>query len=134
MAISWMVPKMEKEAGNIGKTAVIQQTTNECANPAIKLRQTLKGHASQVHEIALSPDGNILASSSADGRLCLWQMPNGIFMQKFEHGHFIRSLAWSPDGRIVASGTNRVDLRDIKTGRHFRTLKRAEYATKCKIN
>jgi len=125
---------MEKEAGNIGKTAVIQQTTNECANPAIKLRQTLKGHASQVHEIALSPDGNILASSSADGRLCLWQMPNGIFMQKFEHGHFIRSLAWSPDGRIVASGTNRVDLRDIKTGRHFRTLKRAEYATKCKIN
>jgi hypothetical protein len=30
MAISWMVPKMEKEAGNIGKTAVIQQTANKC--------------------------------------------------------------------------------------------------------
>ena len=117
---------MRTEVGSIDEIEISQHTTTECVHPAIKLRKTLKGHASQIHNIAISRDGNVLASSSSDGRVCLWQMPSGILLQKFEHGNFVSSLVWSPNGKVIASGTNRVDLRDIKTRNLFRTLSKAE--------
>lgn len=46
---------------------IIGIETVDSHHPALKLRHTLRGHTHNVHRMALSPDGQILASPSGIG-------------------------------------------------------------------
>ncbi len=90
----------------------LQSTPNQ-------LLSYLKGHTNSVTEVTFSPDGKILASSSLDNTIILWNVATRQAMGRPLKGHtfFITSLAFSPDGRILASGSydKTVRLWDVST-------------------
>ena len=78
---------------------------------------TLTGHTGGVSDVAFSPDGRILASSSYDHTLRLWDVVTGEHIRTLTgHRHQVLSLAFSPDGRTLASGS--VDETTVCGGRH----------------
>jgi WD40 repeat protein/energy-coupling factor transporter ATP-binding protein EcfA2 len=63
----------------------------------------------EADELAISPDGLMLAVGKHDGTVTLWSIadPSAPFQlgdPLTEHAHPIASLAWTPDGRGLATG------------------------------
>jgi WD40 repeat protein len=91
-----------------------------------KCLQTLRGHSSRVWSVTISPDHEILASSSGDQTIKLWQLSTGKEIRALEgHNYWARTLAITPDGEILVSGSddNTIKLWQLATGKPLRTLK-----------
>jgi WD40 repeat protein len=69
-----------------------------------KEKTTLKGHKELVFSVAFSSDGKLLASSSADSSVKIWDVPAGK-EQTTLNGHLgaVFSVAFAPDDKSVAS-------------------------------
>jgi TIR domain-containing protein/WD40 domain-containing protein len=68
--------------------------------------RTLTGHDSHVWSVAISPDGQTLASGSADKTIKLWNLKTGDLLCTLTgHEDAIWSVAISPDGQALASGS-----------------------------
>ncbi|MCA9312173.1 MAG: protein kinase [Phycisphaerales bacterium] len=65
-----------------------------------------QAHQHWVHDIALSPDQQQLATASEDGQVCILDAASGKLIRKLnDYAGPVRSVDWSPDGRtVVASG------------------------------
>ncbi len=61
-------------------------------------------HGDQVWALTFSPDGRLLASAGADGKVKLWEVVRGREIRALD-GHTTRQqgLAFSPDGRLLAT-------------------------------
>lgn len=74
---------------------------------------------------AFSPDGAILATGDASGRINLWQVTNGELLSTCKgHTNWVRSVAFSPQGNILVSGSDDQTVRiwNINTGECLKTL------------
>ena len=66
----------------------------------------LHGHSDSVNAIAISPQGNILASASDDKTIKLWNLHTGELIHTFfGHCATVDAVAISPDGRMLVSGS-----------------------------
>ncbi|MBD1835153.1 NACHT domain-containing protein [Cyanobacteria bacterium FACHB-472] len=77
-----------------------------------------------VMSVALSPDSQLLATSSSDCKIHLWRMRTSQRLHTLiEHTNQVFSVAFSPDGQTLASSSfdSSVKLWDINTGRCLRT-------------
>jgi WD40 repeat protein len=86
---------------------------------------TLEGHTSGVWGVALSADGQLLASGSQDGTVRLWEANTGRLLATLEgHTSGVWAVALSADGRLLASGSadRTVRLWEANTGRLLATL------------
>jgi WD40 repeat protein len=74
--------------------------------------------------IALSPDGELLATASADGTARLWTVPGGAQQARLqEHTGRVRALAFSPDGKYLATTDEQAArLWEVRTGRRVALL------------
>ncbi len=64
-------------------------------------------HGTQVIGTAWSPDGEILATCAADGRVRLFRTGSWSWIRDLEgHTDWAVGLAWSPDGRYLASSSD----------------------------
>jgi serine/threonine protein kinase len=106
----------------IPKPAVVAPLEWQCVH-------TLKGHTSMVQAIAISPDGQLIASGSNDNNIKLWQLTTGKLLRNFNrwfsgHSSMVDSLAFSPDGQLLASGSwdDTIKLWQVNTGKQISTL------------
>jgi len=78
-----------------------------------------------VSQVAFSPDGSKLASSSHDGTVKIWDLGNGREIRTYrEQKDKIRCVAWSPDGFLIASGGGKdIHLWDPDNGQRKTILK-----------
>ena len=77
-----------------------------------QLLQTFAGHDKAVRSVAISPDGQTLASGSTDETIKLWDLASGRLKTTLEgHKDGILSLAISPDGQMLASSSTDQTLK-----------------------
>ncbi len=84
-----------------------------------------KAHSEGVSCLAISPDGQILASGSYDDTIKLWQLSTGEEIATLVgHSDDVESVAFHPDGEILASGSydRTIKLWQLSTGKNIRTL------------
>ena len=89
------------------------------------LARTLRVSAAgtDVHDIAFSVDGHLLAAGGQGRSVVLFRFDDGTIEQSLSTGEGTMSLDFSPDGRmLVISCEGAVSLWDIETGRRLRTL------------
>ncbi|RKU28100.1 hypothetical protein C6499_10515 [Candidatus Poribacteria bacterium] len=84
------------------------------------------GHTGYAAAIAFSPDGDTLASGSADDTVRLWDVETGTLINTLTgHTGWVKSVAYSPDGNtLITGGSNdrTVRLWDTNTGTLQNTL------------
>jgi WD40 repeat protein len=86
---------------------------------------TLEGHTAPVITISFSPDRKLLATTSEDKSVKLWDAGTGRELNTFiGHTHFTSRVVFSPDGTRLASGSfdSTVKVWDIQTGQELLTL------------
>ncbi|MCS6772885.1 MAG: hypothetical protein NZ693_02090, partial [Thermoflexales bacterium] len=66
---------------------------------------TLRGHASGVAAVAISPDSQLLASGDSNGMVMLWRARDGFNTRVLRLRGGVRHLTFSPDGRLLAAAT-----------------------------
>jgi WD40 repeat protein len=88
--------------------------------PHWRLLATLEGHTGAVRDVALSRDGELLASGSLDGTVRLWETKTGRLLATLQgYTGGVLGVALSEDGRLLASGSydGTVRLQDAPSGR-----------------
>src|SRR5437868_2906343 len=93
----------------------------------IKPEKTLENTKGQVHCLAFSPDGMLLASGHGGGTLMLWSVATGKEVAMLAgHTGQVNSLAFSPDGKVLASGSfdQTIKLWNLTDRKEIVTLKR----------
>ena len=92
---------------------------------AIRLVQALQAHIDKVYAVALSADGQTLASGSRDMRIKLWNTQTGSLLHTLNgHTDTVRSLTLSADGRLLASASedSTAKLWNTQTGQVLHTF------------
>jgi uncharacterized caspase-like protein len=87
------------------------------------------GHGGTVNRLAFSPDGKVMATAGADGRILLWDVSTlgtpGLIApaEKKEPPAEVTCLAFHPQGKILAAGRGtHIDLWDVASRKCLHTL------------
>jgi WD40 repeat protein len=95
--------------------------------PSLRLMQSLAGHKGWVYDVAFSSDGRLLATSSSDPSVKVWDAGTGRELHTllgFRDG--VLAVAFSPDPTsstlATASADSSVILWDAMSGKRLRTL------------
>ncbi len=87
--------------------------------------KTLTGHSDWVRSVAISPDGQTLASGSSDRTIKIWNRSTGKLIRTLTgHSDTVNSVAFSPDGQSLASGSddNYINIWNMSSGKLIRTI------------
>lgn len=112
----------------IGIESQSQNSKFQIPTPQWRCIHTLTGHAgalSSVNALAISPDGNILASGEDEKIIKLWDLNTQKVLTSLQgHEQGVKSVAFSPDGKILATASDdkTIKLWDIQTFSEIITL------------
>jgi WD40 repeat protein len=92
-----------------------------------KVLRRMGGHTGTINSIAISPNGDILASGSDDETVRLWRLEDGNLIATLQHDDAVPSVAFSPDGNTIAScyywgGEGHILLRELARHKIVGTL------------
>jgi coronin-1B/1C/6 len=72
----------------------------------------LSGHSRKVGHVLFNPAAaNVLASSSGDYTVKLWDIEHGQARLALKHADIVQSLSWSPDGALLVTTSRDKKLR-----------------------
>lgn len=89
------------------------------AETGIQLNHPIKAHKNSIAAISFSPDGSRFATVSNDGIIKIWNTETGEEAAPPIEEKGVRSIAFSPDGKYIASGSKRISLWDLATGKRL---------------
>jgi len=72
--------------------------------PIGTLLYTFSGHSNQINAVCWSPDGQYIASGSADTSVFVWEAMTGVVAREHVHSASVQAVGWAPDGTRIASG------------------------------
>lgn len=84
------------------------------------LRQQLTGHSLGVVSVAISNDGQTIASSSLDSGLCFWRASSGQLLNQIALGPVdLWTVAFSPCDKFVISGSHegKISMYGVESGK-----------------
>ena len=86
-----------------------------------KLLREFVGHTKSIHEVAFTPDGKRLLSSSIDGTIRIWNVASGKQERLFDKTNAVtndNALAITPDGNyFVEAGNKKLNYRELESGK-----------------
>jgi WD40 repeat protein/serine/threonine protein kinase len=88
-------------------------------------QRTLTAHSDEVHSVAFSPEGRLIASGSRDGSVKVWDATKGETIWSLAgHRGDVYCVAFSPDGKTVVSAGDDTTARlwQTSTGRQSAVL------------
>ncbi len=106
--------------------------------PSMRLLRTYFGHTDRVYGISYSPDGRLLASSSRDGSIKIWDASGAtrdalytFNIDTVPNSYGASNVAFSPDGRLLAgvNGQGEIILWDTTTWQEIRRQNAAHDGT-----
>ena len=112
----------KKETVKAEEIAQWQQAENETRAKlprGVKLIRTLRGHTDQICDIEWSPNGALIATSSSDGDIRLWNFKTGDCVRVLSgHKGGTTELAFEARGKVLASGSwdQTIRLWDVDKG------------------
>ncbi len=86
---------------------------------------TINGHTDQIFWVAVSPDGKLIATASADRTARIWDSQSGAEVRQLVgHASDVRTVAFSPDGKLIGTGggDGTVRIWDVRSGAELRKL------------
>ena len=89
----------------------------------------LIGHKRTINSIALSPDGQHIASASSDKSIRIWDIKTGELLSLIQgHNDEVYAVAYSPDGKYLASASSDETIRiwDATTGIEIKRIESEE--------
>lgn len=89
------------------------------------LVRKLEGHKDALYALALSPDGQTLATGSYDQKIKLWSVANGTEIKTLSgHTGGVFGLSFRPDGKVLASASadRTVKLWEVASGKRLDTF------------
>jgi WD40 repeat protein len=87
--------------------------------------QVFEGHLDALYAVAISPDGQLMASGGYDQKIILWDIANGKQVRTLKgHNGCVYDLDFRPDGKLLASASadRTVKLWDVASGERRDTL------------
>jgi hypothetical protein len=88
-------------------TTATKQSGDGTNTPAAVGPKELKGHTAQVHALAFTPDGKLLASGSADKTLRVWDVAAAAEQKSLAHpAGAVWGVAWTSEGRVVTASSD----------------------------
>ncbi len=80
---------------------------------------------SAVLNVIFSPDGQLLATSNANGEIQIWQLQDGQCLQTLiGHHNWVRGISFSPNGLLLVSTSDDLTIKiwDVQTGTTQKTI------------
>lgn len=86
-------------------------------------KNTFSGHQDIILGVSFSPDGKLIASSSGDTTVKIWQRDGKLLTTLGEHKDSVQDVSFSPDGQTITTASEDSNIRMWNTaGKLQRTL------------